>query len=170
MRLTNSRFLWLSLSLAAFLLLLANPADASAQNGDGRSALETKQLDVKKCIDFRYPVERLVIKDAAAMKSLVRNDASREWCLEHLKDVDFGKQSLVGIELHTGWCRNPPLTYRVIKEAAKKKYLLSVLYELPKEPCRALDRYELWVLVPKLPAQYEVEFEVKAQSLKTNSF
>jgi hypothetical protein len=79
-----------------------------------------------------------------------------------LKDIDFDKHTLVGTELNTGWCRDPPFTYRVFKEEAKKRYLLAVVYQSTDAKCRASSQYDLWVLVPKLPEQYEVAFEVKA--------
>ena len=103
------------------------------------------------------------------MKSLVSNDMSRERCLAHLKGIDFSKHTLVGIELRTGWCSDPIFTYRVFKEEAKKRYLLAVRYQPPEVGCRALDQYDLWALVPKLPEQYEVDFEVKAEPLKNQS-
>ena len=101
------------------------------------------------------------------MKSLVRNDMSREKCLAHLKDIDFSKHTLVGMELRTGWCRDPIFNYRVIKEEERKMYRLAVRYQPPEGGCRALDRYDLWVLVPRLPERYEVDFEVKAEPPKS---
>jgi hypothetical protein len=86
-----------------------------------------------------------------------------------LKDIDFSKHTLVGIELRTGWCRDPIFTYRVFKDEAKKKYLLAVRYQPPEGVCRASDQYDLWVLVPRLPEQYEVDFEVKAESPKSTN-
>lgn len=118
------------------------------------------------CINFRYPDTNAVITDEATMKSLVRKDMSREKCLAHLKDIDFSKHTLVGIELRTGWCENPIFTYRVLKDEAKKKYLLAVRFQPPEGGCRALDQYDLWVRVPRLPEQYKVDFEVKAKTLK----
>ncbi len=168
MRLISAQFLLLPFSLMAFLFALASPAPSFTQC-DGCRELETSQLDLEGCINFRYPNTQLVIRDEATMKSLVRNDMSRERCLAHLKDIDFSKHTLVGIELRTGWCRDPLFTYRVIKEEAKKKYLLAVRYQPPEVGCRALDQYDLWVLVPRLPEQYEVDFEVKAKSLKSKS-
>ena len=166
MRLTNPRFLLLSLSLIAFLSGLASPASSFTQC-IGCRELKTSQLELEGCINFRYPNKQLAIRDEATMKSLVRNDMSRERCLASLKDIDFSKHTLVGVELRTGWCRDPLFTYRVFKDEAKKKYLLSVRYQPPVVPCRGLDQHDLWVLVPKLPEQYEFDFEAKAESPKS---
>lgn len=160
MRLKGSLFLLLVFSLITPLLITARQALAFPQ-GDESPGLETKRLEIADCINFRYPNTQLVIKDDTTLKSLVRDDLSRERCLASLKDIDFNKRTLVGMELNTGWCRVPLLTYRVTREDEKKRYLLSVGYHPPVEPCRALSRYEFWLLVPKLPEQYEMEFEVK---------
>jgi hypothetical protein len=161
MRLKSSRLLLFRAALIPLLLLAASTASSSNQC-DGCPTLETRQIDLKSCIHFRYPAKQHVIKDEATMKSLVRNDRSRERCLELLKDIDFDRHTLVGTELNTGWCRDPPFTYRVFKEEAKKRYLLAVVYQSTDAQCRALSQYDLWVLVPKLPEQYEVAFEVRA--------
>lgn len=168
MRLTSPGFLLLPLALMAFLSALASPASSFTQC-NGCRELETSQLELESCINFRYPDKQLAIRDEATMKSLVRNDMSRERCLASLKDIDFSKHSLVGVELRTGWCRDPLFTYRVFKDEANKKYLLSVRYQPPVVPCRALDQYDLWVLVPKLPEQYEFDVEAKAESPKSKS-
>jgi hypothetical protein len=163
MRLSDTRFpvMWQAL-MASLLMLMSSLPSYSQCNGCPE--LATRQLDLKGCIHLPYPGTQLVIRDKATMTSRVRNDMSRERCLAQLDDIDFDKYSLLGIELDTGWCEDPPFTYRAFKEEAKRRYLLSVIYQPPVSPCRALSQYDFWVLAPKLPEQYEVAFEVKEAS------
>lgn len=166
MRLKSSRSLLFCLWLTALTLTFARPTAPPAQC-NGCPELKTKELDLKGCIHL-YSLNRAVIKDEATMKSLVRNDLDRKKCLASLNEINFSQHTLVGIELNTGWCEGPIFTYRVVRDDAKKRYLLSVLYFPPDEPCRARSQYDLWVLVPKLPEQYEVEFDVKARARGSN--
>ena len=146
--------------LSILLIIVSSALTFSQSNGD--SALETQGLDLKGCVHIRYP-NKVVIRDAVTMRSQVRNDMSRDRCLELVKDLDFDKHTLVGTELNTGWCRYPLFTYRAMKEDSRKRYLIAVTYQPPDTPCRALSQYDLWILVPKLPEQYDVDFEVKEE-------
>ena len=123
--------------------------------------LKTRQIELKDCIQT-YRQQSFVIKDQASFFREIRNDMSRERCLKDLEKIDFEKHTLVGIELNTGYCGVPLLEpVEVVKAAAVKQYVVKISYYEPQEPCRALSRYDLWLLVPKLPADYTVTFEVK---------
>jgi hypothetical protein len=112
-----------------------------------------------------------VISDENALKAYVeicdlKNDTSK-MCLQHLKEIDFDKQTLLGMEIHSDACRRPQsLTYQVLKDKARKQYLFVVSVDAG-QPCRALPRsYPVWVLVPTLPKGYKVTFEVRPTSQK----
>lgn len=129
-----------------------------------RETLAAKQIDLKGCIQTIF-TKQFVIKDEAAYLKTIRNDASRDFCLKNLEKIDFGKRSLVGIDINSGYCGIPAgLKYKVVKDSEKKQYLLDISYDDPKySVCRAVSQYDLWLLVPKLPEGYEVKFEVKAK-------
>jgi hypothetical protein len=125
--------------------------------------LETRAIDLKGCI-HTYFQRSYVIRDEETYLKAIRNDASRPFCLKNVEKIDFTKHTLLGIEINSGYCRVPEgLTYKTIKDSAKKQYLLEISYLDPGyATCRALSQYDLWVLIPKLPEGYEAEFKVKA--------
>lgn len=150
----------LKITFALGLLFAATADPASAQE------LKTQPIDLKRCVQT-YLDDSLVIKDQASFLKSIRSDASRDWCLKNLEKIDFEKHTLVGIELNTGYCRVPPLLpVRAIKAEADKQYVIKIRYIEPREPCRALSRYDLWLLVPKLPENYTVEFDVKGEAFR----
>ncbi len=124
--------------------------------------LETRRFEMKGCIQTYFD-KQFVIKDDAAYLKAIRNDASRERCLQDLEKIDFGKHTLFGIEINSGYCDYPlGLKYQVLKTEEKKQYLLNITYLDPRgSVCRALSQYDLWLLAPKLPDGYDVKFEVK---------
>ena len=131
---------------------------AQAQN------LETRQIDLKSCIQTFFDKE-FIIRDREIFLKTIRNDASRDECLQNLENIDFDKFTLLGIELNTGYCDMPlGLELNAVKDEAKKQYILNISYLAPQGTCRALSQYDLWILVPKLPENYTVNFNVKAIS------
>jgi hypothetical protein len=53
------------------------------------------------------------------------------------------------------------LKYQATKDSTKQEYVLGISYIMPEVVCRALSQYDLWVLVPKLPKDYRINFETK---------
>lgn len=123
--------------------------------------LETVSFEMNDCIQT-YRQNRFVIKDTETFVKSIRNDMGREKCVNDLEKIDFGKHTLLGIEINSGYCGMPILMYKAEKNPAEKRYILNIDYIAPETPCRALSRYDLWVLVPKLPEDYRVGFEIKA--------
>lgn len=124
--------------------------------------LETRQVELKGCIQTIFN-KKFIIKDRETFLKTIRNDASRDFCLKNLEKIDFDKNTLLGIELNTGYCRTPPgLESQAVKDEAEKQYILNISYTGPQGLCRALSQYDLWILVPKLPENYTVKFNVKA--------
>lgn len=126
-----------------------------------QEVLETKSFEMKGCISA-YRKENFIIKTETEFLEQIRKDASREYCLENLEKVDFNKNSLLGINLNTGYCRAPlGLKHQAVKNEDEKFYALNITYTDPQgRTCRALSSYDLWVLVPKLPDKYGVRFVI----------
>ena len=126
--------------------------------------LETRSFEMKSCIQTIY-TKQFVIRDNETFLKTVRNDASRKYCIENLEKIDFAKHTLLGIEINSGYCRMPiGLEYKTIKDPINARYLVEISYIDPKgSTCRALSEYDLWLLVPKIPEDYEVKFDVKAR-------
>ncbi|MEZ5429510.1 MAG: hypothetical protein R2747_24915 [Pyrinomonadaceae bacterium] len=129
--------------------------------------LETREIEIGNCIQT-ISAKQFVITGEADYRRAIRNDASRGRCLEETEKIDFTEESLLGVEFSSGYCRRPHgLSFQTIRDDSRKKYILSVSYTDPGgQVCRALSRYALWVLVPKLPAGYSVDFEITARERK----
>ncbi|MBX7170366.1 MAG: hypothetical protein K1X72_05365 [Pyrinomonadaceae bacterium] len=77
--------------------------------------LETREIDLKGCIQTIF-TKQFVIKDEAEYLKAIRNDASRNYCLKNLEKIDFTKNSLLGININSGYCRRPAgLEYEISK-------------------------------------------------------
>ena len=137
------------------------------KNKPASETVETRSIELKDCIQTIY-TKRFVIRDEKAFLEAIRNDVNRDRCLNNLEKIDFGKQTLLGIEINSGYCGIPlGLAYQTFRDEQKKQYLLSVSYLDPGyETCRALMPYDLWVLFPKIPDNYKVGFEVTANNSK----
>lgn len=124
--------------------------------------LELRPINLRGCIQTIFTKQFLIRNKEAYLKA-VRSDASRKWCLEQVEQIDFDKYSLVGVELDTGYCRTPlGLEYQVTKDPSKKQYVMQIGWS-KGAICRALSEYPLWVLVPRLPADYGLVFEARAK-------
>lgn len=123
--------------------------------------IETRPVDIKGCIKS-YSARQFVIRDAEAFQKAIRGDGSRDWCRKNLESIDFTKHSLLGITLVTDYCRRPAgLAHQLIKDAAAKKYLFDISYHTPEGVCRRMGYWDVWVVVPKIPDDYEVGFRVR---------
>jgi hypothetical protein len=106
--------------------------------------------------------DQFVIKTSATFFEKIGNNASRHECLKDFGKLDFNKNTLLGIELNTGYCGFPfGLKSQAVKNETEKQYVVKISYFEPRGTCRALSQYDLWLLVPKLPDDYTVKFEVK---------
>ena len=134
----------------------AAPARGSGWDGD---LVETRAIELACNITFADG-ERLVIAGRADADRLLGPYQTAE-CQTDVRRVDFGASTLLGIRLDTGWCRAPlGLTHTTVDDRARRRYVVTIGYDPPSTPCRARSIYDLWLLVPKLPDGYEVEFVV----------
>ncbi len=125
--------------------------------------LETKQYDMKGCVRLWF--EEKIIKNQADFLQAIRNDAGREKCLQDLEKIDFDKYSLFGIQMNTGYCRYPNgLKWEAIEDKTKKELTINISYIKPNGVCRALSQYDLWLLLPKIPADYQLKTEIMASN------
>lgn len=126
-------------------------------------ALETREIDLKGCIQLIQSHKRAILSNEEFLRA-VRNDASRDRCLKDLEKIDFGKHTLLGINVNSGYCRVPAgLEVKVFRDDLRQEYLLSVSYLEPNGTCRHLSSYDVWVLVPKMPGGYYTAFQTTAR-------
>jgi hypothetical protein len=128
--------------------------------------IETRPIDIKGCIKD-YSSRQFVIRDAESFQQAIRADGSRDWCRKNLESIDFNKHSLLGITLVTDYCDRPEgLAHQLIKNTATKKYLFDISYHTPVGVCRRMGYWDVWVVVPKIPDDYEVHFKVRKIPVK----
>jgi len=105
--------------------------------------------------------QSLLLKNREELNQAIRNDASRERCLDSLSTLDLDSSWLTGIRLITGWCYYPEgLTYNAVVNYGRKECVIYVSYFDPTTPCRALGMYDLWLRLPDFGEEYTVRFEV----------
>jgi hypothetical protein len=147
-----------------------DPDSKTAGKGEtaGQEILETVRFDMKSCVKV-YGSYRFVVRDRETFLKTIRGDASRDYCLKNLGKIDFAKHSLPGLSFRSDYCRTPAgLTVKTVKDAAKKQYLLILSYLEPRGICRRISVHGVWVLVPKLPEDYEVVFKREIRLGKSN--
>lgn len=150
---TNTSFLkttTFSILFASFLLLNFNfPA----------RKLPVKKLDLGDCF-FLFGSENEVIKDEKAYQAaLARNlNNNTEDCKNKVfPKIDFEKYTLLSYYKEGGGCK---INFypKVRKNWFKKKYVFTVKVE-GSGNCEMLGFSYNWILVPKLPKGYTVEFK-----------
>jgi hypothetical protein len=132
--------------------------------------LPTREADLKGCIQM-YIQRSFVIKDKTAFENAVRKDASRAFCLKSFENFDFEKYSLLGIDINSGYCRRPVgLEFQTLKDRFDNKYILKIRFDDPRGAvCRALSQFDLWVLVPKIPDGFDVNFEIEPKQRRDSN-
>lgn len=121
--------------------------------------LEFNTVDLKNCVQSK----QFVIRTQADFLKEIRPDASRDWCLENLPKINFDNYSLVGIELSTDYCNRPQgLNYEILRDKENKQVFFNISYDDPQgRLCRRIGFYDISLLVPQIPADAEVKFEIK---------
>ncbi len=97
-------------------------------NAVGQDTLETVQYDMSHCVTlYNNHGKKQVASTRETLDSLIRKDASEEFCIERLKDFDIERFSLLGINLNSGYCRVPlGLAFTTVKVDLEKKYIPGV--------------------------------------------
>jgi hypothetical protein len=149
--------------LTIILFILTTTFLANAQISEPK-VLEIEQFDVKGCVQMFLIKDEKIIKSEAEFLNTIRRDASRERCLKDLAKIDFTKNDLVGIVINSGYCRYPlGLEYKATQNTDTQKVNVNISYLKPNGVCRAMSHYELWLLMPKIPNDYQVKFSVSAR-------
>lgn len=127
------------------------------------NAQDVKELDIGRCVPVKYGTT-IVINDKAGLWSAIRNDASRDNCIIEIQklNIDLVKNTLVGVNINSGYCRRPPgLSAELVTNAEDLTVTVNVRYDDPGyERCAALSRFEYWLAVTKPPQGFTIKFDV----------
>ena len=109
------------------------------------------------CIDpFQLPDQEYVINDYESYINLITDTV---YCdSSSLPDIDFSQNTLLG-QYATGGCE-----VKFIREVTNNSADNEYFYEITVRDCGACERlrYSMnWVIVPKLPENYNVRFNIK---------
>ena len=142
--------------ITAFVFITLFGFLAFSVNGQG---LKLTQYEAKGCLNMAWDKEN-IIKSEAQFLQKVRHDMSRERCLKQLEKVEFAKHDLVGVDINSGYCRYPlGLAFEATKSVENKQFEVNISWE-PGGICRARSSYHLWLLIPKIPAEYKLKFNI----------
>ncbi|MBX3245213.1 MAG: hypothetical protein KF685_12250 [Acidobacteria bacterium] len=126
-----------------------------------------EQMGLSDCVRLNME-EAKIIDTSDQLLSLIRNDASRDRCLEKITDlgIDLYSNTLVGVSINSGYCRRPPgLKYELETDHTIPTATLKIRYAEPRHGgCAALSRYDLWLLIPKPPSGISIKVNVGADS------
>jgi hypothetical protein len=123
----------------------------------------SREIDVKNCLPLDRQSQWILIKEEFLQTAL--EGKGRE-CKQHFKDlaIDFDKYTLAGYNVNTGHCNRPTgFEQKAFRDDGLKRFVLEISYPDNRGACHVPRWHSVWVLVPKLPADYSFEFEVKAK-------
>ena len=113
--------------------------------------------------DGKLNEKQFIIDNDSSFQALLskgKGSQSREQCKdEDFPKIDFSQNTLLGLYADGGGC-STGFERNVTKDEGNKVYQ----YTIKVNECGQCDKLRLdmnWVLVPKLPQDYKVEFEVK---------
>lgn len=136
---------------------------ANAQTTEPK-VLEVEQFDTKDCVQMALFKDEKIFKSKAEWLAAIRRDSSDKKCLKGLAKIDFTKNDLVGIVINSGYCQYPlGLAYKASQMTDTQEVNVNISYLKPDGVCRAVSHYQLWLLLPKIPNDYQVKFSFSAR-------
>ncbi len=149
-------------SLTFGLLFLALSGFVSAQaDSPKESELKTIVYEMKNCLNYSNEGSEYVFKSKKEFEAAIWTKS--EYCPEKTDDIDFDKYTLLGVDIHNAECRHFLFKHKLIKDEAAKLYRLQVTHPPLQSICAGLYHHTLWILAPKLPAGYDVDFTVNVE-------
>lgn len=81
-------------------------------------------------------------------------------CDGNLPEIDFEKYTLLFGQKELNWCCATALKQEVTKDCEKKEYTYFVQLNNPEEKYHALSTFYHWVVIPKVPSEYQVKLQL----------
>jgi hypothetical protein len=154
-----------TLKICLFLcgILFASFSCTKEKANSQNSPLSTSFLnDFGKCFLFIDIKTGYVINDDSSYQSIGesnKNIYSADCTPIILPAIDFNSYTLLGIQ--TGMSECDSLIREVTVDTSSKKYIYEINIKRYRETCSQILKLSMnWVLVPKLPSEYKVDFNV----------
>lgn len=105
--------------------------------------------------------DHAIFQNGEDLKELIAKYQGKE-CEAGIPKIDFSNSTLLAVRFTSGRCHEPPdLSYKVFKSEDSKRYRFEIRFAKTRQLCRALVYHEVWLQVPKLSADADVEFDLK---------
>jgi len=122
------------------------------------NSLEIRKYEFAHCLSMSLEEDKTIIQDEQALKSRFQRSPN---CTMNKASVDFQRWTLIGRRFTIqGGCsmgRNS-FMISVTQDTHRRVYLHTVTTGRGSAPCAGSANLKNWVLVPKLPVGYQVEF------------
>ena len=153
------------LSVTVFLCALSNVAFAQPPEETQLTQISYQKFQPKNC-KFRALRTRLrVVQNKDEMGELLAEAICRKIKTEQ---VDFDKFTLVGLTFFVPGCETENMYQTEVWRDEKKKTFKIKIITRKKNQCRGMDLREIWLLIPKLPADFTTEFEREELPVESN--
>lgn len=148
-----------------FLCALSNVIFAQPPEEILLTKITYQKFQPKNC-KFRTLRTRLrVIKSNDEMGELLAEAICRKIKTEK---VDFDNFTLVGLTFFVPGCETENAYQTEVWRDEKKKTFKIKIITQRKNQCRGMDLREIWLLIPKLPADFTTEFEREELPAESN--
>lgn len=143
-----------------FLLILVFAASIKAQTANGEIPVTAERIRIPCSLLFGR-TDHAVFQSGEELKERIAKYQGKE-CAAGISKVDFSKSTLLAVRFTSNRCHEPlDLTYKVFRNEASNQYRFEIRFAKTSRVCRALVYHEVWLQVPKLPDDANVEFDVK---------
>jgi len=113
------------------------------------------------CFSFELIPNEVVINDSVSYKVLENSmlvKTSPGCDTAHFAKIDFNKYTLIGKKVNLSLCDS--VTREIAVDTVHQKYIYSIRVKRHVGVCAAVLKISMnWVLVPKLPDDYKVDFD-----------
>lgn len=142
-------------------VIVAGRSAAVTPSSEAGKTLRVRPYDIGRCMTAINPQERdkgVVIHDEQTLKSQHWN--SPECRTNTATQIDFARWMLVGREfVIPGGCSSGGNAFAVsvTQDDRRRTYTHTVTSGIG--PCAGQSNHQIWLLVPKLPSGYRIEFQ-----------
>ena len=95
---------------------------------------------------------------------MVRKGASSELAKDVFKEFDLTNQTVIGINLVSGWYNEPSsIRYKAFEDIDNKHYIIYISYNAPANPYQETISHPVWFVLPALSDGYEITYFVDSK-------
>jgi len=135
-----------------------------------RERIDITEVDLKDCLPLSGQ-SQWVINSEAVLSDAIKRSAGRLSCTDHVRDlgIDFTKTTLIGYSFASGHCERPPglifeATSETSNDRSKNRYVVTASFDdAGNKPCPTWKSYSVWLMLPKLPTGFAIDFKAESR-------